>query len=172
MLKEYKSRLIKIIIIILTIVLVYIGFYKTFCTLKQTIDWNAVSSIATVIAVFVAIYIPQKDRIESSKIQLYNQRFEVYYILYKMLHDGNFSDAILLDIAEENYQKTLLQASFLVNKKDRLILDELKKYKPTANLVSQEKGKITFNLILPIAEQNKLDKLFEKYLQIGDYGIK
>ena len=50
--------------------LLSIILYKSFCRLDQIIDWDAVSAISsvsmgflTVVAIFIAIYIPQKDRI-------------------------------------------------------------------------------------------------------------
>ena len=45
-------------------------------------------AITTIIAVFIAIYIPQKDRIESSKIDLFIHRYEIYLTIRNIIKDG------------------------------------------------------------------------------------
>ena len=177
--KRFWKTLFYLFSIILISLLLTCLFYKEFCSLNQTTNWTAVSSIVdivllliTIISVCVAIYIPQRDRIESSKIQLYEQRFELYYLLRRMMYDGNLSQEVLHgQTVNEKFDKTLKQASFLVNKDDRKRLEKLKNYTVTKSKVDEKHGQINFKIVIPIDEQQELDEIFEKYLDIGGYGI-
>ena len=178
--KKFINILIVIVLILVLSSISTFLFYNKFCTLNQTTDWNAVSALAnialaiiTIISVCFAIYIPNRDRIESSKIQLYKQRFELYYLLQRMMHDGQLSKEIMHgQTVDEKFDKTLQQASFLVNEDDRRILDEIKHSTVLMNKTSEEPGKVYFKITIPTDGLRKLDEVFIKYLDIGSYGIK
>jgi hypothetical protein len=150
--------------------------YRLFCTLEQTVDWNAVSAIAemfmalfTIIAVIIAIYIPQKERITTAKIELFNQRFVIYSFILKNFMKAFEEGKTAFD---GEYLLTLgMKTDFLINKEDDIKLTEILKginEKITLKFIDESNP----NKEIKIEEEIKsVDQIFDKYLNLRDYGI-
>lgn len=164
-----------LITIILSIILSII-IYKSFCTINQIIDWEVVSAISeifmglfTIVAIFIAIYIPQKDRITSSKIELFTQRFELYLFIVnrftQAFNEGKtqYDDIELLNLGYKSF--------FIISREDD---KELTKVLGKINeKISQKfQDKSNPDPSLSITDEIKdIDSIFDKYLNLREYGV-
>lgn len=173
-----KSKTIfKLLIHVLIVLVLGLSFailgYKSFCTLDQVIDWNAVSAITGIIvmvftfaALVIAILVPQEDRIRQSKLDLFTERFEVYYAIDKALNDMFTGDNIEMNLDEA--QKIFRKLSFLIEKED------FRKIKTIFSDVQHKRELVqTGNLKKELTNINdetlRMYAIFEKYLAIKDH---
>lgn len=174
--KNFPTMIIIFLILIILSVFFSIIFYRSFCTLHQDIDWNAVQAISsifmallTVTAIYIAIYIPNQDRIAMSKIELYNLRYELFYYLQTELRK-KISDNVDGFSDQDEFFRICNNLFFLIQKDD---FDEVEKI---IHLVSEkitEKNKNIDKLDYSISineELSNLAKVFSKYLDLRDYG--
>ena len=174
--KNLEWLLLLILIMLIVSTLLSIIGYKVFCTLNQKIDWNAVSAISgfsmalfTVVAIFIAIYIPQKERITSSKIELFTQRFETYFFIVTI-----FSDAFekgKSHFEDEELEKHNLRSGFLLDEQDHKKLGEICK---SINIKREIKYKDETKPDLSISideELEAIEQVFDKYLNLRLYGV-
>lgn len=139
-------------------------------------NWNAVSAISgivmalfTIVAIFIAIYIPQKDRITSSKIQLFSQRFETYCFIhtnFKRVFDEGHTQ-----FDNDELLKLGLRSELLISKQDNSLLGNITL--SINNKISQkffDKSNPDNNISIK-EELDILDQIFEKYLDLRDYGV-
>jgi hypothetical protein len=175
MIKKYLRKPFIIIVIILIFSIAFsIILYSILYRLDQIIDLEIVKAVAsllmaffTVIAVFIAIYIPKEDRIVASKIELFEFRFQLYYALencfktiYLLGNDTKMSPTL---------DKHLSQLSFLICEDDIVkILDIL----DSVTIKGEEKNVEGNSLKAIEQELNELRIIFKKYLQMSDFGIK
>ena len=174
-----KNFLVLLITVITIAILLSIVGYKTFCTLEQRIDWDAVTAcstlllfIITTIAVIVAIIIPQKHRFESSKIELFKIRFDVYFQICQIIRNGFFTEGASPDGGlKEGFTESLDLCKFLLNKSDyeelfSIINDGILK------LNSYTDGHASFTVIIDKKKDyiDRINKIFDKYLNVETYG--
>jgi len=126
-------------------------------------------AIFTVVAIFVAIYIPQRDRITSSKIDLFNQRFAVYHFIFTRFSEGFECGKTHFDDAELMRQGMI--SDFLLSKSDNKELSLI-----CSNII--EKINIKYrdpenpDPSLNIKnELDSIDRVFDKYLDLRNYGV-
>jgi hypothetical protein len=173
-----KSNISKIANFVGSILLLSIFFsillYKTFCTLDQVIDWNAISSISniimsflTLIAVLIAIIIPIEDRYISSRLDLFDQRFDAYMKLRDTLEEIYLKETYS---NSEEMKIILSKCSFIICKADYHSILEICKNIQVIN--KQMKTKKSPKSIDDIKDElNKLKDVFYKYLAINNFGI-
>jgi len=150
--------------------------YKNFIQLNHAIDWNAVESISgivmalfTAIAIFIAIYIPQKDRITSSKINLFRYRFNVYHFI--VTHFSEAFEKGKTHFDDEELMRQGMISDFLLSKSDNIKLNSIcasinekiqKKYADDKN------PDLSINIEI---EKDLIDRVFNKYLNLRNYGV-
>jgi hypothetical protein len=168
----FKLLIHALIVLVLSLAFAILG-YKSFCTLDQVIDWNAVSAITGILvmvltfaALLIAILVPQEDRIRQSKLDLFAERFEVYYAIDQALNGMFTGENIEMDLKES--QKTFRKLSFLIEKED------FRKIKAIFSDVQHKKELVqTGNLKEESAniddETLRMYAIFEKYLAIKDH---
>ena len=160
-------------IIIITSIILLSGafsalFYNIFCKLEQTIDWNAINAIAsivmtivTAVAVYVAIYLPKEERLFNSKIELFNKRFEAYYMLY------NFYWNIIVTgkpiVGNDFYKKANSRLRFLIDPEDWEKIQLL-----TKKILDRIDHKVASNPHDFEDELNELRNIFDKYLSLSE----
>jgi predicted PurR-regulated permease PerM len=172
-----KRLLRKPIVIILSVLILSIIFsillYSTFCRLEQNIDWNALNAIAslvmaifTIVAVSVAIYIPKKDRIIASKVDLYEYRYQLFYsIEQSFISIYNHGDDAKIESGKNEH---LYRMHFLISETDgKKVIDLFKSVIEKGE--EKEDGVFSFEEIEP--ELKELSNIFNKYIDLRDYGI-
>jgi len=124
-------------------------------------------AIITVVAVYVAIYIPKEDRIIASKIDLYQHRFQIYFAIEQSLMNVYLRGPGRKSTQE--FEELVSSGKFLIRlcdmeKVEDLFDDVKKKY--------EEKGEGDKSLedILPELRENF--NIFSKYIYLSNYGIK
>ena len=175
--RNFKIIFFLIVSILILSTVSCIVMYKTFCKLDQTIDWNAINAIVgflmaliTVIAVYVAIVVPQKDRITASKIELFEKRFEAYSLLnktFRNIYNNGITPSEKLD-AED----IILKTSFTIKIEDYNKIQTL--YKSICDVYAKKELDNARDVITDLHEMHELVELyriFEKYLAVRDFGI-
>ena len=173
-----------ILIVLITLAVIFIvciifglfGFRITIDPLLE-LNWeatgvclNAALIVISAISIIAAIKIPQIDRIEASKIELFKQRFELYYFLYKTVTDGNFPNNSSKEVIDEfNQVKTKLK--YLVNTEDGEELEKISTHSPKMEHGSSEGNSHSFIITIDQHAPETLQKIFAKYLNLGNYGI-
>lgn len=150
--------------------------HTDFSLLNSKIDWNMVDTISsvamalfTIAAIFIAIYIPQKERITSAKINLFNYRFNVYHFIVT-----HFSEAFEKGKTNFNDDELMRQgmiSDFLLSKEDNKELSSI-----CAAINEKINNKYANDNIADesISIENEIsliDKVFDKYLNLRNYGV-
>jgi hypothetical protein len=175
--KYLRIIFFSIVAILILSVVSCIVMYKTFCKLEQTIDWNAVNAIIgflmaliTAVAVYIAIVVPQKDRITASKLGLFEKRFEAYTLLNKIfrnIYNNGVSPSEKLDVED-----IILKTSFTIQLEDYNKIQTL--YKSVCDVYAKKELDNARDVITGFREMHELVELymiFDKYLAVRDFGI-
>jgi hypothetical protein len=151
--------------------------YSIFCRFNQVIDWDALNATGsltmaffTVVAIYVAIRIPIKDRIIASKIDLFDKRYDVYFILCKIFKESYLQGQPSL--YDYEYSETIGKTKYLIGPGDTFKVIEL--YTSIIQKIKDNHGnhKDLPEPLQPInRELDQLRTIFHKYLDLSNYGI-
>ncbi|MFW5700536.1 MAG: hypothetical protein ACOCWM_02505 [Cyclobacteriaceae bacterium] len=143
--------------------------YKSFCRLDQVINWNAANAIASIamailtfIAVFVAIYLPRKERLFISKVELFDKRYEAY----KMLNDFLWNLIVTgkPSVDDNNFHEIAVsRLRFLIDSEDWKKIKSL-----TKSIIDRIDHEVASNPNDFENELNELRIIFNKYLYFSD----
>lgn len=176
MTKKYLPfiMLFVVLLIVLSVVFSFV-LYKSFCRLDQIVNWDAVSALSsifmaltTVGAIFIAIYIPRQDRITSSKINLFEARFESYFAIYKFMEEA-YLGGYTKDTADQ-IEKMMHRSLHLINETDWIKLKHaakeiISKSKENDETKREPKREDIESLL------EEIHDAFSSYLSVNEFGI-
>lgn len=162
--------------VIILSTLLFLILYKSFCTLNQVVDWVAVSSIVDIIvliftgaAIYIAIAVPRRDRLEASRINLFSYRYECLDYLQNALKSNFQTHAKKFD--EADFYNKLGKLVFLIQQEDFTKLEGIVKTiikKTEKKFKEPDKPNLSISIDQDIIE---LYKIFENYLDLRVIGF-